>query len=67
MRSYPLLKIPTVAEPAHVSDVMSVLRFIQVIKPIIYSRIIRSQVKETNDRVALAAFMFILIISVVDE
>ena len=35
MRSYPLLKILTIADPAHVSDVMYVLRFIQVTKPII--------------------------------
>ena len=60
MRSHPLLKIPTIAYPAHVSDVMSVLRFTQVTKPIISSRIIRSQVKGTNDRVAFAVFMYIL-------
>ena len=52
-RSHPLLKIPTIAEPA-------VLRFTQVTKPIISSRIIRSQVEGTDDRVALAVFMYIL-------
>ena len=52
------LKIPAF------SDVMSLLHFIQVFEPIISSRIIRSQVEETNDRVALIAFMFILNISV---
>ena len=60
MRSYLLLKIPTIADPAHVSDVMYVLRFIQVIKPIISSRIIRFQVEQTNNIVAQAVFMFIL-------
>ena len=64
MRSYPLLKIPTIADPAHVSDVMYVLRFIQVTKPIISSRIFRFQVEQTNNIVALAIFMFILNISV---
>ena len=64
MRSYPLLKIPTIADPAHVSDVMYVLRFIQVTKPIISSRLIRFQVEQTNYIVALAVFMFILNISV---
>ena len=54
MRSYPLLKIPIIADPAHVSDVMYVLRFIQVTKPIISSRIIRFQVEQTNNIVALA-------------
>ena len=60
----PVLKIPTFADPAHVSDVMYVLRFIQVTKPIISSRIIRFQVEQTNNIVALAVFMFILNISV---
>ena len=64
MRSYPLLKIPTIADMAHVSDVMYVLRCIQVTKPIISSRIIRFQVEQTNNIVALAVFMFILNISV---
>ena len=64
MRSYPLLKIPTIADPAHVSDVMYVLRFIQVTKPIVSSRIIRFQVEQTNNIVALAVVMFILNISV---
>ena len=64
MRSYPLLKIPTIADPVHVSDVMYVLRFIQVTKPIISSRIFRFQVEQTNNIVALAVFMFILKISV---
>ena len=64
MRSYPLLKIPTIADPVHVSDVMYILRFIQVTKPIISSRIIRFQIEQTNNIVALAVFMFILNISV---
>ena len=64
MRSCPLLKILTIADPAHVSDVIYVLRFIQVTKPIISSRIIRFQVEQTNNIVALAVFMFILKISV---
>ena len=60
MRSYPLLKIPTIADPAHVSDVMYVLRFIQVTKSIVSSRIIRFQVEQTNNIFALADVMFIL-------
>ena len=36
------------------------LRFNQVTKPIISSRIIRFQVEQTNNIVALAVFMFIL-------
>ena len=63
IRSYPLLKIHTFAGPAHVSDVMYILRVIQVTKPIIFSRIIRFQVEQTNNIVALAVFMFILNIS----
>ena len=63
MRSYPLLKILTIADPAHVSDVMYVLCFSQVTKPTISSRIIRFQVEQTNNVVALAVFMFILNIS----
>ena len=59
MWSYPLLKIPTISDPAHVSYVIYVLRFIQVTKPIISSRIIRFQVEQTNNIVALAVFMFI--------
>ena len=58
MRRYPLLKIPTIADRMHVSDVMYVLRFIQVTKPIIASRIIRFQVEPTNNIVVLAVFMF---------
>ena len=54
MRGYLLLKIPTTADPVHVSDVMYVLRFSQVTKPIVSSRIIRFQVKQTNNIVALA-------------
>ena len=46
------------------SDVMYVLRSIQVTKPTIYSRIIRFQVEQTNNIVALAVFMLILNISV---
>ena len=64
LRSYPLLKIPCIADSAHVSDVMYVLRFIQVTKPIISFRIIRFQVEQTNNIVALAVFIFILNISV---
>ena len=60
MRSYLLLKIPYIADLAHVSDVMYVLHFIQVTKPIISSRIIRFQVEQTNNIVALAVCMFIL-------
>ena len=59
-----LLQIPTIADPTHVSDVMYVLRFIQITKPIISSRIIRFQVEQTNNIVALAGFMLILNISV---
>ena len=50
MRSYPLLKIPTIADPAHVSDVIHV----QVTKTVISSQIIRFQVEQTNNTVALA-------------
>ena len=64
MRSYPLLKIPTIADSAHVSDLTYVLRFIQVTKHIISSRIIRFQVEQTNNIVTLVVFMFILNISV---
>ena len=39
MRSYPLLKIHTIADPAHVNDVMSELLVTQLTKPIISSRI----------------------------
>ena len=46
------------------SDVRYILRFIQVTKPIISSRIIRFQVEDTNIIVALAVFMFILNVSV---
>ena len=64
MQSYPLLKIPTIADLAYVSDVMYLLSFIQVTKPIISYRIIRFQVEQTNNIVALAVLMFILNISV---
>ena len=64
MRSYPLLKIPTIADPAYVSDVIYVLRFIQVTKPIISSRIICFEVEQTNNIVAFAVLMFILNISI---
>ena len=65
MQSYPLLKIPSIADPAHISDIMYVLCFIQVLtKPIKSSRIIRFQVEQTNNIVALAVFTFILNISV---
>ena len=64
MRSYPLLKIPTIADPAHVSGIMYILCFFQVTKPIISSRIFRFQVEQTNNIDALAVFMFILNISV---
>ena len=43
---------------------MYVLRFIQVTKHIIFSRIIRFQVEQTNNFVTLAIFIFILNISV---
>ena len=46
-----LLKIPTI---------MHILRFIQITKPIISFQIIRFQVEQTNNIVALAVFMFIL-------
>ena len=62
--SYPLLKIPTIADPAYVSDVMCVLCFIQVTKPIISCWIVRFQVDQTNSIVVFAFFMFILNISV---
>ena len=64
MWSYTLFKIPTIAHPVHVSDIMYVLHFIQVTKPIISSQIIRFQVEQTNNIVALAVFVFILNISV---
>ena len=51
-------------EDTNVSDVMYVLRFIQVTKPIISSRIVRFQVEQTNNTVALAVFIFILTISI---
>ena len=54
------MNISNIADPAHVSDVMYVFRFIQVTKPIISSRIIRFQVEQTN----ITIFMFILNISV---
>ena len=64
MRSYPLLKIPTIADPAHVSDVMYVLRFIQVTKPIISSTIIRFQVDQTNNIVVhFSPFITLLVIT----
>ena len=63
MRIYPLLKIPAIADPAHISDVMYISRFIQVTK-LISSRITRFQVEQTNNIVALVVFMFILNISV---
>ena len=43
---------------------MYVLRFIQVTKPVISSRIIRFQVEQTNNMIALAVFMFVLSILV---
>ena len=64
MRSYPLLKIPSIAEPAHVSDVLYVLHFILVTKPIISSWIVRFQVEHTNNVVAIVVFIFIVNISV---
>ena len=64
MQNYLLLKIPTIADPAHVSDVMYVLRFFQVTKPIISSRIIGFQIEQTNNIVALTVLIFILNISV---
>ena len=64
MRSYPLLKIPTTADLAHIIDDMYILRFIQVTKPIISYQIICFQVEETDNIVALAVFMITLNISV---
>ena len=64
MQSYLLMKIPTIADPAYISDIIYLLCFIQVTKSIISSRIIRLQVEQTNNIVALAIFMFILNISV---
>ena len=64
MQSYPLLKITTIVAPAHAIDVVYILRFIQVTKPIISYRIIRFQVEQSNKIVALTVFMFILTISV---
>ena len=58
------MKIPTFADLTHVIDVMYILRFIQVTKPIISSRIVRFQAEQTINIVALAVFMFILNISV---
>ena len=55
--------MPTIADPAHVSDVMCILCFIQVTKPIISSELF-VLVKQTNNIAALAVFMFILNISV---
>ena len=52
MGRYPLLKIPTIADPAHVSDVIYILHFIQATKPIISSRIIHFKVNQTNNIVA---------------
>ena len=64
MQSYTLLKIPTIADPVHVGDIMYVLCFFQVTKPIISYRIICFQVEQTNNIVALAVFVFILNVSV---
>ena len=50
--------ISAIADPVHVSDVISV--FFQVPKPIISSRIIHFQVTQINNRVAFTVFMFIL-------
>ena len=48
----------------YVNDVVYVLCFIQVTKPIISSRIIRFQIEQTNNIVVLTVFIFILNISV---
>ena len=64
MWSYPLLNILTITDPAHVSDVMYVLCFIQITKLIISSRIIRFQVEQTNNIITLDVFVVILNISV---
>ena len=58
MRGNPLLKIPTIAYSAHVSDVMYILRFIQITKPIISSRIIRFQVEQINNIVARCFYVY---------
>ena len=52
------------AEPAHASDFMNILCFVQETKRTISSRIIHFQVEQTSNIVALAVFMFILNISV---
>ena len=49
-------EIPTIADPAHVSDVMYTLCFIQVTKSITSFRISRFQVEQTNNLVALGVF-----------
>ena len=56
IRNCPLLKMPTLADPAHVSVIRFVLLFTQVAKLIKSSRIIRSQDERTNNRVALWTF-----------
>ena len=63
MRSYPLLKIPTIADPAHVSGVMYVLRFIQVTNLLYLPEWFVFKLNK-QITVALAVFMFILNISV---
>ena len=60
MWSYPLLKIPNIADPVHVRDIIYILLFIQVTKPIISSRISSFQDEQTNNIVALAVFVFVL-------
>ena len=64
MRSYPLMKILAIDDPEHASDVMSILLFTQVTKPITSSRSIRSQVAETNETIAQTVFIFISKMSV---
>ena len=63
MRSYPLLKIPTIADPAHVSDVMHVNTFHSSNQTYYILPNYSFSSWQTNNIVALAVFMFILNIS----
>ena len=53
-------KIPTIAEPGHVTDNVSVLLVQSVTIPLMSSQIARSQVNETDDWVGHTAHLFIL-------
>ena len=63
MRSYPLLKIPTIADPAHVSDVMHVNAFHSSNQTYYILPNYSFSSWQTNNIVALAVVMFILNIS----